>query len=67
MTRCANSQCDLYDRKITTLSIDAGPFGAPIGNALYKIEILTTLPIEAGPFGALIGNALYMIEKVTTL
>jgi hypothetical protein len=60
---CVNRQCALYDRKITTLPIEAGPFGVLIGNTLYKIEKITTLPIEAGPFGVLIGNALSMIEK----
>jgi hypothetical protein len=62
---CANRQCTFYDSKITTLPIEAGPFGALIGNALYKIEQITPMPFDARPFGAPISNVLFKIEKIT--
>jgi hypothetical protein len=47
------------------LLTEAGPFGTPIGNALYKIEKVTPMPFDARPFGAPISNTLYKIEKIT--
>jgi hypothetical protein len=47
------------------LPIEAGPFGALKGNALYKIEKVTPMPFDTRPFGAPISNTLYKIEKIT--